>query len=148
MLRSIVSLVCAGGYPYHSSYNPPSPAVMDTAQPWMESDIWVLSLLPFPFPRPRRLAEASSQTLTTILLWLYKRLSTSQFQNHKPFHSLNLHKLLIMLYVQSYVVLLYHFPYDFVYASFSYKMLWHHSLVCVYILCALNKLFVERTIFV
>ena len=32
-------LVCAGGYPYHSSYNPPSPAVMDTQQPWMESDI-------------------------------------------------------------------------------------------------------------
>lgn len=28
-----------GGYPYHSSYNPPSPAVMDTAQPWMDSDL-------------------------------------------------------------------------------------------------------------
>lgn len=28
----------SGPYPYHS-YNPPSPAVMDTAQPWMDSDL-------------------------------------------------------------------------------------------------------------
>ena len=33
-----------GPYPYHS-YNPPSPAVMDTAQPWMDSDLWARTAL-------------------------------------------------------------------------------------------------------
>ena len=37
---NFLALFLSGGYnPYHS-YNPPSPAVMDTAQPWLDSDLW------------------------------------------------------------------------------------------------------------